>query len=61
VRANCGPVGVVSIASAVVGGTVNCVLPNVAAMSMDGGGGCLRDDRTSGSNRDVRFPNDAPL
>jgi hypothetical protein len=34
---------------------------NVADMSIDGGGGCRRDARNSDSNREARFPNEAPL
>ena len=58
VTANCGPVGVVSMASKppVKGGFVN-----VAGMSIDGGGGWRLDDRNSDSNREARFPNEAPL
>lgn len=32
-----------------------------AGISIDGGGGCRRDARNSDSNRDARFPNEAPL
>ncbi len=55
VRANCGPVGVASMASepAVKGAFVN-----VAGMSIDGGGGWRRDARNSDSNREARFPKD---
>lgn len=47
--------GVVSIASVP---PVNGAFANVAGISIDGGGGCLRDGRNSESNRDVRFPNE---
>lgn len=33
----------------------------VEGISIDGGGGCLLDARNSESNRDARFPNEAPL
>jgi hypothetical protein len=58
VTANAGAVGVVSKASEppVRGG-----FAKVAGISIDGGGGCLRDERNSDSKRDGRFPNDAPL
>lgn len=58
VRANWGPVGVVSIAS---DPAVNGAFVKVAGMSIDGGGGCLRDARNSVSKREERFPNEAPL
>jgi hypothetical protein len=34
---------------------------NVVGISIDGGGGCLLDARNSDSNRDARFPKEAPL
>ena len=40
---------------------VNGALPKVAAISIEGGGGCLLDCRNSVSNREARFPNEAPL
>lgn len=56
--ANCGPVGVMSMASKP---PVKVGFANVAGISIDGGGGCRRDVRNSGSNREARFPNEAPL
>ncbi len=58
VRANWGPVGVVSMAS---DPAVNGAFVNVAGISMDGGGGCRRDARNSDSNLEARFPKEAPL
>ena len=54
---NCGPVGVISMASesAVRGGFVK-----VADTSMGPGGGCLREGLNSWSNRDGLFVNEAP-
>jgi hypothetical protein len=58
VTANWGPVGVASMASDPL---VNGGFAKVPEVSMDGGGGCLREARNSVSNREGRFPNEAAL
>jgi hypothetical protein len=61
VRANWGPVGVRSITFAEPAEPAIGASSRVAEVSIDGGGGCRLDARSSESNRELRLPNEDVL